>query len=283
MALAGIAAALIAALAVGSHIGKAAEVEAPRVTRMRLPEGGIQPQAVTDARGGAHVLYFKGEPRGGDLFYVRLEPGKDEFSAPIRVNSQPGSAVAAGTIRGGQIAVGKGGRIHAAWNGSGQAMPRGLANPKATQPGHHGGHGGSPMLYTRLNDAGTAFEPQRNLMQLTFALDGGGTVAADPAGNVYIAWHAADGSGEGEQGRRMWVARSKDDGKTFSREAAAWEEPTGACACCGTRAFADRNGTVYLLYRSASTKTDRDMYLLVSKDRGDSYQGSLIHRWKVPG
>jgi hypothetical protein len=81
----------------------------------------------------------------------------------------------------------------------------------------------------------------------------------------------------------MWVARSKDEGKSFSRETPAFAESTGACACCGTRAFADSGGTLYLLYRTASTPTDRDMYLLVSRDRGATYQGRLIHRWKVPG
>jgi hypothetical protein len=46
---------------------------------------------------------------------------------------------------------------------------------------------GSPMLYSRLNDAHTAFEPERNVMTRTFGLDGGGTIAADPVGNVYIS------------------------------------------------------------------------------------------------
>jgi hypothetical protein len=241
-----------------------------RVTLLRTPDGGIQPQAVVDARGVIHLIYLKGDPGGCDIFYARREPGKEGFSTPMRVNSQPGSAIAVGTIRGAQIALGKAGRVHVAWNGSGQAMPKG--------PG-----GGAPMLYTRLNDAGTAFEPQRNLMQRTRDLDGGGTVAADGAGNVYVAWHAHDGSGKGEQGRRLWVARSRDGGKTFSGETVAFAQPTGACACCGTRAFAGSEGTVYVLYRSASTNVDRDMYLLVSRNRGDSFSGERIHPWKVPG
>jgi hypothetical protein len=250
------------------------------VTLVQTPDGGIQPQVAVDAKGVVHLLYFKGEPGAGDLFYVRREPGKEAFSAPIRVNSQPSSAVASGTIRGGQIAVGKSGRVHVAWNGSGQARPKGPKNP--AQPADSP-YNGTPMLYARLNDAGTAFEPQRNLMQHTFALDGGGSIGADDQGNVYVAWHGGEGSGKGEQARRLWVARSRDDGKTFAREAAAFAEPTGACACCGTRTFADRQGKVYVLYRSASTPTDRDMYLLVSRDQGASYKGSLIHPWKVPG
>ena len=241
---------------------------APRVTVLETPDGGIQPQAVVDARGTLHLIYFKGEEGAGDLFYVRREAGKERFSEALRVNSQPGSAVAIGSIRGGQIALGKAGRIHVAWNGSGTVKVA----------------GGSPMLYARLNDAGTAFEEQRNLMQGTSILDGGGTVAADDAGNVYVAWHALKTGGErGEDHRQVWVARSADEGKTFSKEAPAWAEPTGACGCCSLHAFADGKGTVYLLYRSASAGVNRDMYLLTSTDQGKSFQGTLLHKWKVPG
>jgi hypothetical protein len=241
---------------------------AARVTVLKTPNDGIQPQAVVDAKGTLHLIYFKGEAGAGDLFYVRRQAGKERFSDPIRVNSQPGSAVAVGTIRGGQIALGKGGRIHVAWNGSGQV--------KAAR--------GSPMLYARLKDSGAGFEEQRNLMQGTSVLDGGGTVAADDSGNVYVAWHALKTGGvRGEDHRQVWVARSADDGKTFSRETVAWAEATGACACCSLRAFADRKGSVYLLYRSANAGVNRDIYLLTSKDKGKSFRGALLHKWKVRG
>jgi hypothetical protein len=269
---------IIGAIA-GCFMSRASATGTPRVTLLKTPNGGIQPQVVTDDQGVIHLLYYKGDPGAGDLFYVHRAPGQAEWSAPLRVNSEPGSAVAVGTIRGGQIAIGKAGRVHVAWNGSRHTPPRVTSGPNASLPGY----AWSPMLYTRLNDAGTGFEPQRNLMQFTFMLDGGGTLAADRSGNVYVAWHGQDGSGEGEGARRMWVARSTDDGKTFSPEVAAFAEPTGACGCCGTRAFTDDKGTVYLLYRSAKEKVNRDMYLLVSRDQGKSYRGALIQRWKVPG
>src|SRR5262249_47963202 len=136
-------------------------------------------------------------------------------------------------------------------------------------------------LYTRMNEAGTGFERERNLMQFTSALDGGGSVAADAAGNVYVAWHGNDRPGSGETNRRMWIARSTDDGRTFSRDAPAYASPTGACGCCGARAFADSHGAVYILYRAATGGVDRDMVLLTSRDRGDSFSGSRVQRWKL--
>jgi hypothetical protein len=238
----------------------------PKVTVLDTPNRGIQPQAAVDAKGNIHLIYFKGEPRAGDLYYVHRDSGIERFSAPLRVNSQPSSAIATGTVRGGQIALGKAGRVHVFWNGSGK------------------GKSAEGMFYTRLNDAGTGFEDQRNLMHSSSVPDGGGTVAADGIGNVYVAWHGQKiGGPRGEENRQVWVARSSDDGKSFSDDAPAWNEATGACACCSTRAFADSRNALYMLYRSASENVNRDMYLLSSSDKGNSFRGSLIHKWKVPG
>src|SRR5438132_8423432 len=239
------------------------------VRLVKTPDGGIQPQAVVDSHGAVHLLYFKGNPDSGDLFYVRLDSALNSSAEPLRVNNQPGSVLATGTIRGGQIALGKAGRIHVAWNGSGTVAAK---NPA----------GGQPMLYTRLNDEGTASEPQRNLMQVSNVLDGGGAVAADNAGNVYVAWHALKASGpRGEDNRLVWLARSKDEGKTFAAEVQANDQPTGACGCCGMRGFVDSRGATYLLYRAATKGVDRDMILLASADQVKSFQDSVVHKWRV--
>jgi hypothetical protein len=138
------------------------------------------------------------------------------------------------------------------------------------------------MLYSRLDDAGTAFEPQRNLMQASGVLDGGGTVAADSEGNVYVAWHGLPaGSQRGEHNRRVLLARSIDDGKTFAREEVIFGKAEGACGCCGMKAFVDRKGSVYMLYRAAREVVHRDMYLLCSKDRGSSFEGKLLQEWEI--
>jgi hypothetical protein len=233
------------------------------------PDRGIQPQVFADDAGVVHLVYFKGDPACGNLFYVRSKPGATEFAKPIRVNSQPGSAVAVGTIRGGQLALGRDGRIHIAWNGSQKAAP---PNPIK----------GSPMLYSRLDKDRGTFEPQRNLMHRTFYLDGGGSIAADKEGNVYVAWHATSADApEGEAGRRLWVARSRDDGATFDEEEPALTAATGACGCCGTKALVDRRGTLYVLYRAAKGNVERDMMLAASRDHGAHFQSSSLQPWPV--
>src|SRR5687768_16036353 len=182
---------------------------APKVTTLRTPDGGIQPQAAVHASGTVYLIYYKGDAGAGDIFYVKQSVTTGEFSKPMQVNSQKGSAIAAGTIRGGQLAVGKNGRVHVAWDGMG----------KGATKVNVGGKDVAPLLYTRLNDAGTAFEPERNVITYAAGLDGGSSVAADGEGNVYVAWHgSAPDNKDKEAGRALFVARSSDEGKTFQRE-----------------------------------------------------------------
>src|SRR5262245_23575436 len=210
----------IVALAVPAVISGTLQVGpvSPEVLVVRTPDEGIQPQAVVDSRGVVHLVFFRGEPLHGDLFYARLDSETGRFSPPVRVNTHAGSAIATGTVRGAHVALGRGGRVHVAWMGSSEAMPRATGNA-------------SPMLYTRMNEAGAAFWPERNLLQFATGLDGGGSLAADSAGRVYVAWHAGGPSSKGEGDRRVWLARSDDDGRTFGREAAASPAEEGACGC----------------------------------------------------
>jgi len=168
----------------------------------RVPNGGIQPQIAVAANGIVHLVYFSGDPSAGHLFYASSTDGGFRFSNPMRVNSHPGSAIAVGNIRGAHVALGRNRRVHMAWNGSKQAKPKGPnAEPK-------GPDGAAPMLYACLNDEGTQFEPERNVIQAAYALDGGGALAADQKGNVHVFFHAQAPGTTGEGNRRVWVARS---------------------------------------------------------------------------
>src|SRR5260370_28156710 len=122
-----------------------------QVRLQRVPNGGIQPQVAVEAKGTVHLIYFSGDASAGDIFYASSVDGGASFSKPMRVNSHAGSAIAVGNIRGAHIALGRNGRVQVAWNGSKDA------EPKVTK--------GTPMLYSRLNDAGTAFATERNVIQ----------------------------------------------------------------------------------------------------------------------
>jgi len=238
----------------------------PAVTARRAPDGGIQPRIALDSAGAVHLIYFKGDPKAGDVFYARSPDGGTSFSPPVRVNSQPGSAIAIGTVRGPQLAAGRNGRAYVIWMGSDSALPRGPSLNNRT----------TPLLYARLDDAGEAFEPQRNLITSHPGLDGGLSVAADADGNVYAVWHAPERGTQGEDNRKVWVSRSADDGRSFSPETAANPHPTGACGCCGMRAFCDRDGNLFIAYRSAAEIVHRDMYLLTSRDHAATFTAAKL-------
>lgn len=238
--------------------------DAPHVAILALPAGGIQPQAVVDAEGSVHVVYFSGEPSGGDLYYIRMARGERTMSAPVRVNSIAGSALATGSVRGAQLSMGRNGRVHIAWHGS---------KPVTAKDSDH-----VPMWYARDTIDAARFEPQRVVSGKARGLDGG-TVAADRSGHVVVAWHAA-GVRPGEGNRTVYLARSSDDGATFSAPAAATSAPVGACGCCGMRALFDRQGALHLLYRAATGGTHRDTTWLML-DGAAAHPPVRLHPWQL--
>ncbi len=228
----------------------------------RCPNDGIQPQAAVDAKGRIHLIYLKGPDGQSDVFYVRSDDGAKTWTAPIRVNSAPGAAIATGTVRGAQLALGRGGQwVHVAWMGSSTAQPKAPNDS-------------TPMLYARLKHGAESFEAQRNLITAHPGLDGGGSVTADNNGNVYVAWHAPGTEIKGEAGRTLWLTKSSDDGSTFAPEQDFLSQKTGACGCCGMRLGIAPDNQVIALYRAANNRT-RDIYL------ASAGQSKRLAEWPV--
>ena len=256
---------VVPALSSGCVSTHAAARPAPAVSVVQVPDGGIQPQAVADAAGAIHLVYFKGVPAAGDLYYVRLMP-QGGSSKPICVNSVAGSAIATGSVRGAQVALGPNGRVHVAWNGS--------------KPTEAPGGPRIPMWYARLKAGGSAFEQQRALTTWTQGLDGGGAIAADRSGRVVVAWHAM-GATPGEAQRTVYLAKSSDDGRTFSREERATSAPVGSCGCCGMRALIDRAGGLQILYRAATDTINRDATWLTVGGGEPARPPVRVHAWRL--
>ncbi len=244
-------------------VGAAGLSAADAVTVLRLPAGGVQPQAVTGSDGRVHVVYLTGTASAADLWYTSLPSTGLNWSELLRV-SAPGAAVAMGTVRGAHLALGRKDRVLVAWNASGSARPTG--------PGDAG------MLYARMNDDGRGFSAQRNLVQKAGGLDGGGTIASDGSGSVLVFWHASAGA-EDDAGRAVFVAKSSDDGVTFAPEMRLNREPTGACGCCGMGAAIAADGRMYALYRAAGANLRRDMMLL-SAGRDGVVASTVLDGWE---
>jgi hypothetical protein len=235
----------------------------------RVPDSGIQPQLIQEGR-QLHLLYFKGDAMGGDVFYAERTDGQTNFSKAIRVNRQPGSVIVAGTMRGPQMAVGADGVVHVVWMGGNGAEKVSVKGTKVT-----------PLLYTRISAPNDQFEPERNILTHIAGLDGGQTVAADKKGNVFVVWHGAPPGTESEEERGLYVAQSKDGGKTFAREEKANVPKRGACACCGIRAQVDQTGALHVLFRTAEEGVNRSELWLKSTDAAKTFQIVQEDPWRI--
>jgi hypothetical protein len=228
----------------------------PSVTVIQTPNSGIQPQAAVDARGTIHLLYFTGKPDEGNLEYVQSKDHGDTWTNPQKVNSAGNTAVAIGTIRGGQIAVSPNGNVHVVWLGTSKS------------PG---------LFYSQKRATDANFTEQKDLSDGTVNLDGGASVACDDA-SVYVVWHAGAKLTDGEDKRQLWLRTSRDVGSTFTKKSVLVSDQ-GACACCSTKAALDSRGRLIAMFRTALEGMDRDVFAVgwswsfqVSKEKMDSWR-----------
>ncbi len=216
-----------------------------------LPEPGIQPQVALTAEGVGHPVYLKSDPKACGIRHSVRRSGGGGWAAPVMANSTPDSAIATGTIRGAQIALGKGGSVQVIWNGSAGAKPGGAAQ--------------APLLYARLGPGATAFSIQQNLLGDTTALDGGASIPANGQGRVAVVWHAAPPRKDDESTRLVRVRYSDNDRATFPAPKPLHASQPGVCACCSLRAHLAGDGTLCVLYRAATAPTERGMWLITGK------------------
>ena len=205
------------------------------------PDEGIQPRLVRDPGGGVHLLYFKKRinrpnAREGNLFYRKWDEQRASFGLPLRVNSTAFN-VNTFSIARAALAVGAGGRAHAIWYVPEQGQ----------------------YYYARSNDAGTAFESQREVASMfREGIDAGADISA--AGDqVAVVWGAGDLGREYE--RTVYARWSGDGGSTFSAEIQLGDTGLGACACCSP-AVEIVGDELLVAYRSAIDGTGRHMQLL---------------------
>ena len=245
----------------------------PKVTFEKTPYGGIQPQAMVDSTGTLHLLYYKGLPREGDLYYVARAKGQKNFSAPLKVNNIKGSACCIGAIFRARMAISHDGIVHVLWNGSfGFVKKQWEKKGKKRTPEEF-----TYLFYTRLADDGKSFKAQINLNRNTYGLDGNGSITVDRNGVVRVFWHA---NLKGRSDRMAFMVQSTNKGRSFSEEAPITRSPTGACECCTLEAFTSSTGKTFVAYRTAET-TGRDVVIFSSGTRNSPFKEVHRHQWKV--
>ncbi len=231
------------------------------ITVIRIPNEGRMPHVAVDASGATHLMYFRGSMSGGDLLYVTLEPGGTSWSSPIRVNSEPRSAIGMGPMDGGDMALSQhnGLRLHGVWY---------LTDPLR-------------ILYARSTPGHISFEPQRVIWELVDeVIEARPSVTVDVQEHVFIAWHGATVDGTDDANRAIFMMTSNDGGDTFDPPRVISPASEGACGCCSLETFS-ATGRIWVSYRSAGDNVHRDQHLLRSTDGGISFVDEVIQPWLI--
>jgi hypothetical protein len=210
--------------------------QASRIKTVRVPGDAKVVKAQIDRSGTIHVLLDSDDgPR-----YVKSTDAGGSFSTLMPIvdaaSQKPGLKFHVE-----DLAVGKDGRLHVA-----------MANNawKLKLPQEEWGY-----YYASLAPDGKAFSPVRNLNRKPSE---GFSLAADEKGNVSASFLSG----------KLYSMVSHDNGETFS----AFAEPNvtwNPCDCCTTASAYGSDGKLALLYRE-ETDNERDMYLVVSDQRGNS-------------
>ena len=224
---------------------------AERVSLIPTPGNGQVPDAEVDRDGAIHMAYVS----RNDAWYVKSSDEGKTFSAPIRINSEPGTVHPPNMYRGPDIAIGKNGRVHVIWYIS--AYQRKL--PK-DQWG---------VFYSYLDPGQSQFAPGRNLNHKP---SDNYSLAADDKGNVAVVWMAG----------KIYVTSSQDNGETFKEALLA---PTAdPCECCASRALFSANSVLSIAYREKANNM-RDMYVLRKEIADPTFTRQKISSipWQING
>lgn len=216
-----------------------------------------------------------------DLLYARSMDGGRTFSAPLRVNAQPGEiwGFAASKPR---VGVGPAGTIHVYYPAN--------ENSPAT---------GKPVAvsrYVRSTDRGKTFSKavRLNTHATTDASEfvhGGlshahafGTMSVARDGTIYTYWIDTRAMAKDGDNGMMYSAISNDDGVTFAPDRQAF--PADICPCCQISAVAIDRNTVFVGSRQVYGDNLRDATVARSDDGGRTF-GERVRLggkpWKING
>jgi hypothetical protein len=268
---------LLGAVLLGCGALSAQEKEKPAPAKvMRVPDGGKDPQVAVAADGTVHLVFWKGDDKGGDLFHASRAADAAEFGKAVRVNADAGTVPSTDGARGAQIAVSTK-FVHVVWNGGTKA--------KVRAPGPTGAPAAktAPVLYARADRSGGAFDAEKTVSTASWGIDGGSAVTADADGAVCVVWHgwAKDAKEPDEATRRVFVARSGDDGKTFAAEEAATDDKSGASASSAIAARIGSDGSLGILYRRCRNGLERDSIFLHAPAGQKKFVPLVLARWQT--
>jgi hypothetical protein len=231
---------------------------------MPKEDGRYNPFVAADPRGGFYLAYVERKAGISNVMLQRSSDGKS-FSAPARVNDQPGDA----TVRNEnppKLAIGPTGQIYVCW-----------ANERGRWKGN--------IRFARSLDGGKTFSPAININS-DAALQPAGhafqSVTVDKKGQIYVTWIDERNKKSTDRGAEIWMSTSTNEGRTYSPDRSVLRD---VCECCRTHLQIDATGRMFLSYRTVppSGPMFRDIVLAVSQDSGKTFSKTIVNQdgWEV--
>ena len=248
---------------------------------MQLSAEGIdaaEPVTATASDGSFYVAWVNHDVKNqADVMIGHYDQGK-MLGAPVRVNPQPGTATA---WRGDQpsVVVATNGAVFVVWTARVEAD----------------GKKGTDLYLSRSDDKGGTFQaPVKINDDKVPAAHGMHSLSIGGEGFIYVTWldernvHAPQPStkAEGhhmESNRELFIAHSRDGGRTFSKNQKIASE---ACPCCKTALAIARDGTLYIGWRHVLPGNYRHIAITSSSDAGATFSQPVIvsdDKWVLQG
>ncbi len=212
-----------------------------------------QPQACIDSQGVVHLTFGVGE----DVHFCTIMPdGIIDQKSSIRIPN-----MSLGMRRGPRIALSQDSVVITVIGG-----PQGK------------GRDGDILSYRSIDGGKNWFGPVKVNDVDDSAREGLHAMAASDDGTLWCVWLDLR-----EKGMQLFAAKSVDQGATWSKNQLVYRSESGSvCECCHPSILADQN-SVHVLFRN-SLKGNRDMYLISSEDRGESFGPAVrlgLEHWQL--
>jgi hypothetical protein len=244
-----------------------------------LDVDAAEPAIATGSDGTTYVVWVEHRPDGGaDVMIDQFDRTGRSTGSAVRINPQSGEAIA---WRGDPptVAVASDGAVYVGWTAS------------------LGAQAHASNLYLSVSrDKGRSFEaPVKVNDDEKPGPHGMHSLAIATDGSIYLAWLDERNSPpvladqnkvnhkHMEGNREVFVAHSRDGGKTFSENSRIGHD---VCPCCKTSLAISNNGRIYAGWRQVLPGNLRHIAVASSSDHGQTFTAPVIvsdDQWALAG
>lgn len=239
----------------------------------------------------------------GDLVAYRKDKGNGAWEGPFQVNDIKGSAGESLA----DITSDTQGNLFATWIDTRSNMPemdQGNAGDNHAEKDHSKGkieleadeHNNMPKELSKeeiMAELGEMPEGGESIRQYLgedgkmywVVLDKDGKAIKAKDMDSYRAFRAKNSKRKAPEGK-IYMAKSMDGGKSWSKSKLVYASPDGSvCECCMPTIQSDQNDNLYIMFRN-NLKGSRDLHLAISNDKGNSFGNPVKlgqDTWKLNG